>query len=178
MNLPSSLHHPTIALAAAAAFVLWRVYSRVRRLVGRQRSRLWRHRSSVLFFPMLLGLLALGSLGQPKSLTALAAGVLLGSSMAAIGLRRSRFEVSDEGPFFTPCAPIGIGLSALFIARLVYHGLEIAQSRPAGNGGLHDLSATPMTLLVFGTLASYYSGYAIGLLRWRRRVVLPAGMPS
>lgn len=178
MNLPSALHYPTLALAAGSAFILWRVISRVRRLVARQRSRLWRHRSTVLFFPTILGLLALGALGEPTSLAALAVGILVGIGLAVVGFRLSRFDVTDEGPFFTPFAPIGIGLSALLIARLVYRGLEIAGAHRTDPGGLQVLVTTPMTLLVFGTLASYYTGYAVGLLRWRGRLRLPPGMPS
>ncbi len=177
MHLPAALHHPTIALTAGAVFILWRVIARVRLLVARQRSRLWRHRGSVLLFPTVLGFLALGALGEPKSLAALAAGILIGITLAVIGLRLSRFELSDDGPYFTPFAPIGIALSALLISRLVYRGLEIADSIRDRTGGFEQLGATPITLWVFGTLASYYCGYAVGLLRWRRRIRLPHGMP-
>jgi len=39
---------------------------------------------------------------------------------------------------------------------------------------------TPLTLLLFGTLAGYYSGHAIGLLRWsarNRNIARPGGAP-
>jgi hypothetical protein len=35
-----------------------------------------------------------------------------------------------------------------------------------------DFVRCPLTVAIFGTLAGYYVTYAIGLLRWRRRVRL------
>jgi hypothetical protein len=174
----STMHPSTLAVAALIPLVLWRVYSRVRRLVGRQRSRLWRHRSNALVFPVLLGLLGLGALGDARSLTGLGCGMLVGIGLACLGLRLTRFEVTAEGAYFTPYPPIGIGLSAVFIARLGYRVIEMLQSGTGQSGALRTLGATPLTLLVFGTLASYLTVYAVGMLRWRRRIAsaaAPAG---
>ena len=33
-----------------------------------------------------------------------------------------------------------------------------------------DFARSPLTLAIFGTLAGYYVAYAIGLIRWARRV--------
>jgi hypothetical protein len=64
---------------------------------------------------------------------------------------------------------LGIALSLLFIARIGYRAAQLYFSPSAIQDGSIDFARSPLTLLVFGTLAGYYVAYAIGLLRWRRR---------
>jgi hypothetical protein len=81
-----------VVYAAIAALIAWRLYSRVRRLVGRQTmnpSRAW---TSVVAFSALLALLASSSIAQPLSAAALAAGAGLGAALGLYGLRVTRFE--------------------------------------------------------------------------------------
>ena len=50
---------PTPVVAAVLApLVLWRIYSRIKRLTTRQRSKTWRHRTTLVFFPLLIVILA------------------------------------------------------------------------------------------------------------------------
>ena len=54
---------PTPVVAAVLVpLVLWRVYSRIKRLTTRQRSKVWRHRTTLVFFPLLILMLAAVSL--------------------------------------------------------------------------------------------------------------------
>ncbi len=153
------------------ALVGWRLVARVRRLVGRQRLQLWRHRATVLVFPFAVGLIFIGALGETASLLALAAGAAAGGALALVGFRRTRFEVTDGGAlFYTPCAPIGIGLGVMLIARIAYRALEIFEAGGSVSPGADSLALTPGTLFVFATLASYYSAYSLGLLLWHARV--------
>jgi hypothetical protein len=154
---------------AVIALVLWRMYSRIRRLVGRQRSVLRRHVATLIVFPLLLVMLALSALRHPLSLTALAGGLLAGIALAWWGLQLTRYETTAEGYFYTPNAHIGIALSLLFIGRILYRVVQIgAFSAPdAAQFSGQDFSRSPLTLLCFGTLAGYYVAYAIGILRWR-----------
>ena len=167
------LAHPATLLvpAGVAALVMWRAYSRIKRMVGRQRLSKVRPWMTVIFFPVLLSLLLLTSLGHPATALSLAGGALIGGALGWYGLRLTKFEPSPEGLFYTPNAHLGIALSLLFIGRLVYRGVQLY----AASGSLQaaDPNAfvrSPITLLIFGTLAGYYVVYAVGLLRWKHRV--------
>jgi hypothetical protein len=155
---------PVIALALAP-LVLWRLYSRIRRLTTRQRSRTWRHRTTLVFFPLLLVLMGLASMGAPVALAALAAGIALGVPVGMLALKKSTFEKSGDEFYFTPHALIGFGVAMLFIGRMAYRAYEFYLQ---GSFVQHDFVRSPLTLLVFGILSGYYMTYAAGLLRWRK----------
>jgi hypothetical protein len=170
--MPMDLSHPTTLLlpAGIAALVGWRLYSRFRRLVGRQRWSKVRPWLTVCVFPLLILLLLAGSSAQALAALALVAGVAAGAGLGVIGLRLTRFEQTPGGLFYTPNAHLGIALSLLFIGRI---GYRLAQLYVAAGSMQPDAAAfarSPLTLIIFGMLAGYYTAYAIGLLRWKRRV--------
>ena len=159
----------TIVIAAMVPLILWRLYSRYRRLVGRQKSRAWRHWTTVVFFPSILVLLAVTSLVHPLSEAALAGGIVVGAVLSHFGLRSTRFETTPQGIYFTPNARIGIVLSLLLVARVLYRFVEMSSLPNAARGGqMQDFTRSPLTLVIIGMLMSYYTAYAIGVLRWRR----------
>ena len=53
---------PTVVFAVLVPLLAWRIYKRVRRNIGRQRSRLWRHWAGTVLCPLLLTLIALGAM--------------------------------------------------------------------------------------------------------------------
>lgn len=149
-------------------FVLWRLSKRIRKLVGRQQSKLWRHWVAVVCIPLLLGLLALGARRSPDALLALAAGVAIGVGLAIWGVKRSQFEVTAEGYFYIPDAKIGIALSLLLVARVGYRFLTLATlTGPEAAQSMQSFGRSPLTLIIVGTMFAYYAAYAAGLLRWR-----------
>jgi hypothetical protein len=156
---------PVVAVVLAP-LVLWRLYSRIKRLTTRQRSRTWRHRTTLVFFPLLVLLLAVGTMGAPAALGALAAGIALGVPLGLAATSKTLFEQAGDEFYFTPHAPIGFAVASLFICRMGYRAWEFYAQ---GSAVQHDLVRSPLTLLVFGILAGYYMTYAIGLLRWRQR---------
>ncbi|MBL0124787.1 MAG: hypothetical protein IPP88_19415 [Betaproteobacteria bacterium] len=161
----------TLIMIAVALLVIWRLYSRMRRLIGRQRSRLWRHWFAAIFLPLLLALLASVTLKAPQGLAALVAGTIAGIGLAVWGLRLTRFEKSGEGFFYTPNAHIGIGLSLLLVARVGYRFYTLsALSGPEMGQSMQAFGRSPLTLVILGTMLGYFAAYAIGLLRWRRTV--------
>jgi hypothetical protein len=89
----------------------------------------------------------------------------------------TRFEVASDGLYYTPSAHLGVALSTLVVARVVWRFLFRGMGpADAGFGGGNALPAqpphatlTPLTLLLIGTLAGYYCTYAVGLLRWAWR---------
>jgi membrane protein CcdC involved in cytochrome C biogenesis len=164
---PQATH--LLLTAAIIGLIVWRLYSRIRRVIGRQRFSAVRPWMTIILFPLLLALLALGAHGQPFVETSLAGGIVLGIALGIFGLRLTRFEVTREGLFYTPSAHLGVALSTLLVCRIAYRfivkGLPVTQSgAPAAPAAL-----TPLTLLLIGTLAGYYCTYAIGLLRWSSR---------
>ena len=162
-----TLSPTTIALIVAIPLILWRLYSRIRRLVGRQKSRLWRHWVAVTFFPLIVVLLGIVALHNAITLASLVAGVAIGTGLAVWGLKRTRLENTPEGFFYTPNAHIGIAVSLLFIGRILFRMVEVYGAIGGAQPGMQDFARSPLTLAIFGVLAGYYTAYAIGILRWR-----------
>lgn len=155
---------PIIA-AVLVPFVMWRVYQRVKRLMVRQHSQAWRHWVGVILFPLILVMLASMALAHPMSLAGMAAGVAGGVVLGAIGLRKTVYEKIGADFYYTPNAHIGILVSMLFVGRLLYRFYEFYV---LGVSHSQDFANSPLTLIVFGVLAGYYTTYAAGILRWRK----------
>jgi len=154
------------------ALVAWRLYARIRRMVGRQRLSRWRPWFTVVLFPLLGVFLLLGALVHPLNAAALLGGAAIGVALGRYGLRLTRFEVTPAGLFYTPNAHLGIALSLLFIGRVVYRFVQLYFFAGATLSGAPptEFLRSPLTLVIFGTLAAYYVTYALGLLAWRRQV--------
>jgi hypothetical protein len=155
---------PALGLLILVPLVAWRLYARFRRLVGRQRLSRVRPWVSLTVFPAFLALLAWLAHGRPGALAWLAGALVLGALLARYGLSRTVFEITPEGLFYTPHAPLGIALTVLLAGRIGYRLYEVIGAGPAAA----DFARSPLTLAVFGVLAGYYMAYAAGLLRWRR----------
>ncbi|HEV7816715.1 MAG TPA: hypothetical protein VGP06_16645 [Janthinobacterium sp.] len=161
----------TLALLVLVPLLVWRIYSRLKRLMQRQQSHLWRHRAAMLLFPLAILAAASGAIGNELALACLAAGVLAGAWAGIWGIKLTRFETTEKGFFYTPNLHMGIAVTMLFVARIIYRGLELyINSREAlpVPKPTHDFTQSPLTMLTFGLLAAYYASYAWGLLRWRR----------
>ncbi len=161
-----------IVAAVVAPLVLWRVYSRIKRLTSRQQSKTWRHRTTLVFFPLLVLALAAGAvLTGVLPLVALAAGLPLGVVLGHIAIGKTRFEQVGDTYYFTPHAPIGMLIALLFMGRMAYRAYEYYA---LGSLQHHEFATSPLTLFIFGLLAGYYMTYAFGLLAWRRKAALSA----
>jgi len=160
--------HPSLLISVSVmALVGWRMYSRIRRLVGRQQFSHRRAWVTVVLFPLLLALISLGALAHPASLLALAAATATGAALGAYGLRLTHFEASPRGLFYTPNAHLGIALSLLLTGRIAYRLLQL-YGLGAAEASHAAFFSSPLTLAIFGTLAGYYVSYALGLLRRAR----------
>lgn len=154
-----------IVAAILVPFVMWRVYQRIKRLMVRQRSQPWRHWVGVILFPLIIVLLGFSAFAHPLALAAMAVGISGGAALGVLGLRKTVYERIGGAFFYTPNAHIGILVSMLFLGRLLYRGYEFYM---LGAAHPSDFASSPLTLLVFGVLAGYYTTYAAGLLRWRK----------
>lgn len=168
MQAPSA---STITLLLLLPLITWRVYARFRRMVGRQRLSRIRPWITLAVFPALLALLCVAAHAHPERLWWLAASLGIGWPLGIFGLRKTRFEPTPQGLFYTPNAHLGIALSLLFVARIVYRLVEVYAINPTAAHGMDDFARSPLTLAVFGLLAGYYITYAVGLVRWRLRVL-------
>jgi hypothetical protein len=149
--------------------VAWRVYSRFRRMVGRQRLSRVRPWITLAIFSTVLVLLAYAARAHFDRLGWLAAGLTAGGLLAAYGLRLTRFEPTPQGLFYTPNAYLGIALSLLFLGRIVYRVAEVYAITTAAKPTAPDFARSSLTLAVFGLIAGYYVTYAAGLMLWRNR---------
>jgi hypothetical protein len=160
---------PSWFLFALIPLALWRVYARIRRTIGRQRSRAWRHWCGVVFFPLIALMLTFAAFSSALAEAALWCGFAGGAVLALRALRLTRFERTAEGFFFTPNAYIGVALSLLLASRVLYRVAQLYGGGGAAARQTHtDFAAAPLTLLILGLVAGYYTVYGAGLLRWRR----------
>ncbi len=161
-------HSLAISLGIGA-LILWRLHSRFRRLVGRQKLSSARLFLTLGALPAFLVYLVLKVFLRDGSMLFLAAGVSAGAVIAWYGLRLTRFESSSEGLFYTPNAKIGIALTLLLVVRIGFRLLQVYALSTAGPSDTLAFVRSPFTQIVLGTLLAYYFVYALGLLRWRWR---------
>ena len=156
----------TVALLVLAPLLVWRIYSRVKGLMKRQRSVMQRHYTGTGAFAALVLVTASQLMELPGALGWLVVGTLGGIGYGVWGLKLTRFETVREGYFFTPNARLGLVIAMLFVAAVMYVGFEIYANQGMG-------TATPkVTDYVFfmpclGLMAGYFRTYSAGLLRWR-----------
>jgi cytochrome b561 len=174
-KMPTSLDTHLITAVLVGALVVWRVYARIRRMIGRQRLTTVRPWITVVVFPLIAALLLAAGFVHPIVDAALVGGAAIGVALGLLGTRLTRFEATPAGLFYTPNAHLGIALSLLFILRLGYR-LILPQmtGQPVDPQSL-QMGASPLTMGLFGMLSGYYVTYAIGLLRWRAQV---SGQPA
>jgi hypothetical protein len=168
--MTTNTHLPLAAYLGMAALIGWRIYKRVRSLVGRQRLTAWRPWISVCLFPLLIIGLFVGLASHPARVLPELAGVVLGIGLAFYSLRLTRFENTPAGLYYTPNAHIGIVLSLLLVARLGYRLVQSYLATNAFTAPPVSLLRSPLTVFIVGLLAGYYAAYAFGLLRWRHKL--------
>jgi hypothetical protein len=152
-----------------SALVVWALYRRVRRNFGPQPVRVGRMQFRIGLLCVIGALLLFVSWRNMQLLGALIGGVACGVALGYVGLRHTKFEVTPQGNFYTPHTYIGLFVTALFIARILFRVLSL-------NTGAHPLpqsdpnpfnayQRSPLTLAIFGVLVGYYVFFMIGVLR-------------
>jgi hypothetical protein len=164
MNSPSPA---TLSLLAILPLLIWRSYSRFRRMVGRQQLSKYRPWITLVIFPLFIVLLGVATWAHQERLWLLATGLAFGAGLGVFGLKKTLFEPTAQGFFYTPNAHLGIALSLLFIGRILYRMVEVYGIDPTSPHEMDNFARSPLTLAIFGLLAGYYMSYAFGLLRWR-----------
>lgn len=157
----------TLALIVLAPLLVWRVYSRVKGQMARQRSLMTRHYTGLLVFTAMVVVPLSEVFSKPLSLAALAGGTLAGIAVGTYGLRKTRFEDTSEGYWFTPNERLGLAMAMVLVARVLYIGVDIYMNKGTGIPAPH-FTDSPLTMLCVGLTAGYFDTYSVGLLRWRR----------
>jgi hypothetical protein len=148
--------------------IVWRVYRRIRRSIGRQPVRTKRLTTGIVIYSVLCLLLGLGAIPHPKVLEGLGAGLLVGVPLGLIALRFTRFETTPEGRFYMSHPYIGIAIAALLVVRVFYRltvlfGNSSQAQTPAAT------MQSPLTFSLFGLLAGYYITFYAGVLMRSRK---------
>jgi len=77
--------------------------------------------------------------------------------------------VTPQGSFYTPHTYIGLFVTALFIARILFRVLSLnTGSHPLAQSDPNPFNAyqrSPLTLAIFGVLVGYYVFFTIGVLK-------------
>jgi hypothetical protein len=144
-------------------FLIWRVGRRIRRHIGRQPVRTFRMAFRIVFLSVVALVLAVVSPHQASFEFGLGGGLFLGVLLALLGLRLTQFEYTTEGRFFTPNMYMGIGISALLLARLGYQVARYKTMAEQHEAGTYSMVQSSLTLLLFGLLAGYYIAYYTGI---------------
>jgi integral membrane sensor domain MASE1 len=158
----------TLALVALFPFLVWRIYSRLKNHLTRQRSILSRHYTGLIVFGAMLLVPGSELIGNPFGLAALAAGAIVGIGLGNYGLRRTRFEDTPEGYFFTPPQRMGILVAMLLVARVLYLGIEIYLNQGSSQPNPR-FTDSPLTMLCLGITAAYFATFSASLMRWRQK---------
>ncbi|HEY5299004.1 MAG TPA: DUF1453 domain-containing protein [Verrucomicrobiae bacterium] len=147
-------------------FIVWNIYRRVRRNIGRQKLRPRRITYSIIIFSIFTIFIIVASAQNPRLLLGFGGGFLPGLILALIGLRLTKFETTNEGHFYTPNTHIGVALSLLLTGRIVYRYLILSHETVATKYPAPFQS--PLTLLIIGLTFGYYITYYLGLFAHTR----------
>ena len=159
-------HLPPAIPVIFVCLILWRIYSRVRRNIGRQPLKRGRLMFRMGIYAVITAVLLAVVLAVPdnlKLLTGLLGGLVLGVPLGLYGVKLTKFEVTPEGRFYTPNPFLGVGMSMLMVGRIAYRFLILADAAKAQTQPQPMHSA--LTFLTFGLLAGYYITYFAGVLR-------------
>src|SRR5213075_1186959 len=88
------------------------------------------------------------------------AGVALGAGVGLVGIKLTQFEAGPDGRWYTPNPYLGVALSAVLLARIVYRYFVL---QPGGMPapGAAPAFGSPLTVAMFGALVGYYLCYTI-----------------
>lgn len=161
-----------IVPAIAAPLIVWRLYARTRRNIGRQMIQPKRMWTRVAIFSVLSALIACQGFLDPRLAAGLGVGLVGGALLGLVALKLTRFEVDGANDCYYPNVWIGLGLTALFIGRLVYRMMVLyPDMAQASGGGFGNAPRSPLTLVILGLLFGYYIAYYAGVLIHHRRVL-------
>jgi hypothetical protein len=165
-----------LGFAALVLFICWRLYRRYRSHIGPQKVRPLRMSLRVTVFSVFAVLILLSPIGLlGREIVGVA--IALGGMLGWISLSQTHFETRDGRRWYTPNIYIGLGVTALLAARVIYRLVMIypqiqSGAVPPGAGPLGPLGGTQSlpTLAVFSVVIGYYAVYYGGVLLRSRQM--------
>ncbi len=159
----------TLTLLVLTPFLVWRIYSRLRTAMARQRSIMSRHYTGLFVFIAMVLVPASELFSKPAMLGWLALGTAAGIGYGVWGLKQTRFEETEDGYYFTPPARLGILIAMLFTARILYIGFELYANQGSHVPAPHFTDSL-VTMLAVGLTGGYFGTFSAGLALWRYRI--------
>ncbi|HET7394965.1 MAG TPA: DUF1453 domain-containing protein [Gammaproteobacteria bacterium] len=171
--------HPTLSgllsTVLIGAVVLFILYRRFRRNIGRQRLRPTAMWIRVGILSLVCVLLLASPFRTGMSIVAAAVGIVIGIGLGFYALAHTRFETTPEGRFYTPNGYIGMGVTALLIGRLIYRftvvypvihsaAQQAAQDPQLQASPFAAYQRSPLTLGIYFLLAGYYICYYVSVI--------------
>lgn len=171
--------HPTLSgllsTVLIGAVVLFILYRRFRRNIGRQRLRPTAMWIRVGILSLVCVLLLASPFRTGMSIVAAAVGIVIGIGLGFYALAHTRFETTPEGRFYTPNGYIGMGVTALLIGRLIYRftvvypvihsaAQQAAQDPQLQASPFAAYQRSPLTLGIYFLLAGYYISYYVSVI--------------
>lgn len=158
-------HTPSLIPALLLPLFAWRVYRRFHRNVGKQPLRQGRLILGIVVFAMFSLVLVAVTITVPRLVEGVAGGLVAGVALALVGLKLTRFETDSAGKhFYTPNTYIGIGLTLLLAARVVYRIGVLYYAHEDATSNAPAFMQSPLTLAILGLTAGYYIAFNAGVL--------------
>ena len=114
----------TIVLLLLVPVAVWRIYSRLKAMLVRTQSELWKHYTMAAIMAAALLILLVLSIGKWPALGALVAGAALGAYLGRRQFSLTRLRNLPEGFFYTPDRRLPLLIIMLFVSRLIYRLFE------------------------------------------------------
>lgn len=147
------------------------LYRRFKRTFGRQPVRRRAMIARMVIFTLICGALVVTK-PTPEMIGAALGGLVIGLAAAFYGFKKTRFEVTAEGPFYTPDPWVGLAMTSIFVGRMVSRLLVLQQAaaaHPATASPFASVPRSPLTTGAFWLLATYYiASYALILREVKR----------
>lgn len=158
----------TLVLLLLVPLAVWRIYSRLRILLGRTKSEPWRHYATLAVMAVMVLGVTIHNIGNWVALAALLAGAVVGALLGQRSFKLTRLENRPDGFFYTQNRKLGLLVIMLFISRLIYRLFEAYLHMHNGLPLDPDYLGNPISAWLFGLLGGFYGLYAWRLIQWRR----------
>lgn len=161
-------------LALAAPLLGWSMYRRIKRNISRQPVQPRRLIARSVFIVIVMALLLRYPSFDPVIAAAMFAGCACGIPLALYGVQLTRFETTHDGQFYTPNLILGIGISLIFITRMIYRLVVLYPLMQSGNVAAYSSGPrSALTYSLLGLVLGYFATYSFGVMRSARRRTQP-----